>query len=82
MFDKLKQINQLRQLQNQIKQQCVEVEKNGIRLVMTGEFEVAELSLNTELDTKMQEKLLMQLFNDARTKIQTILAKNFAGQLF
>ncbi|MBI4225242.1 MAG: YbaB/EbfC family nucleoid-associated protein [Candidatus Sungbacteria bacterium] len=82
MFDKLKQINQLRQLQNQIKQQRVEVEKNGIRLVMTGEFEVVEISLNPELDAKTQEKLLMQLLNEARTKIQTILAKNFAGQLF
>ena len=82
MFDKLKQINQLRQLQNQIKQQRVEVEKNGIRLVMTGDFEVAELLLNSELDAKTQEKLLMQLFNEARTKVQTMLAKNFAGQLF
>ncbi|MBI3442492.1 MAG: YbaB/EbfC family nucleoid-associated protein [Candidatus Sungbacteria bacterium] len=82
MFDKLKQINQLRQLQNQIKQQRVEVEKNGTRVVMSGEFEVMELSLNPELDAKTQEKLVMQLFNDARAKIQSMLAKNFAGQLF
>ena len=82
MFDKLKQINQLRQLQSQIKQERAEVEKNGVRVVMTGEFEVVEISLNPELDAKTQEKLLMQVLNDARTKIQTTLAKNFAGQLF
>lgn len=82
MFDKLKQINQLRQLQNQIKQQRAEAEKNGVRIVMTGEFEIVEISLNPELDAKTQEKLLMQLLNEARGKIQTMLAKNFASQLF
>lgn len=82
MFDKLKQINQLRQLQSRIRQQRAEVEKNGVRVVMSGEFEVIEISLNPELDAKAQERLLMELFNDARGKIQSMLAKNFAGQLF
>ena len=82
MFDKLKQINQIRQLQSAIKQERVEIEKQGVRVIMRGDFEIEGLMLNPGLDTKTQEKLLMQCINEAKEKIQGILAKNFAGQLF
>ena len=81
MFDKLKQINQLRQIQAAIKQQRVEVEKQGVRVTMRGDFDVESLTLNPELDTLTQSKVVMQCMNEAKQKIQTILAKNFAGQL-
>ena len=82
MFDKLKQINEIRQLQSAIKQERVQIEKQGVRVIMRGDFEIEGLMLNPALDTKTQEKLLMQCFNEAKGKIQGILAKNFAGKLF
>ena len=82
MFDKLKQINEIRQLQNAIKQERVEVEKQGVRVSMRGDFEIENIVLNPGLDTKMQEKILMQCINEAKQKIQAVLAKNFAGKLF
>ena len=82
MFDKLKQINEIRQLQNTIKQERVEVEKQGVRVTMRGDFEIEHLTLNPELDTKTQEKMVMQCINEAKQKIQGILAKSFAGKLF
>ena len=82
MFDKLKQINQLRQIQAAIKQERVEVEKQGVRVTMRGDFDVESLTLNPDLDTLTQSKVVMQCMNEAKQKIQTILAKNFAGQLY
>ena len=82
MFDKLKQINEIRQLQNVIKQERVEVEKQGVRVAMRGDFEIENIVLNPGLDTKTQEKILMQCINEAKKKIQAVLAKNFAGKFF
>ena len=72
----------MRQLQNAIKQERVEVEKQGVRVSMRGDFEIESIMLNPVLDTKTQEKLLMQCMNEAKQNIQQILAKNFAGKLF
>lgn len=82
MFDKLKQINQLRQMQETIKQQHAEAEKQGVRIVMRGDFEVESITLNPELDIKSHERAVLQCMNEAKQKIQTILAKSFAGQIF
>ena len=82
MFDKLKQINEIRQLQNAIKEQRVEVENQGVTVIMRGDFEIEHLMLNPHLDIKTQEKAIMQCMNEAKQKIQTILAKSFAEKLF
>lgn len=79
MFDKFKQIQQLRNLQKMIKEQKMEFEKNGIRMVMRGDFELVELKLNPALDTAVQERTLLSLFNEAKEKVQAAIAKDFAG---
>ena len=82
MFDKLKQMNQIRAMQQAIKQQRVEIEKQGVKVAMRGDFEIQSITLNSELDTKTQEKVLMQAINEAKDKIQAILAKDLAGKFF
>ena len=82
MFDKLKQINQLRSLQQAIKQQRVEAEVQGVRVTMRGDFEIENIMLNPDLDIKQQEKAIMKCMNEAKQKIQTMLAKNFGDKLF
>ena len=82
MFDKLKQMNQIRAMQQAIKQQRVEIEKQGIKVAMRGDFEIQSIALNPELDVKTQEKVLMQAINEAKDKIQAILAKDLAGKFF
>ncbi|MDP3770431.1 MAG: YbaB/EbfC family nucleoid-associated protein [Candidatus Sungbacteria bacterium] len=82
MFDKLKQINQLRAMQQTIKQQRAEAEKQGVRIVMRGDFEVESVTLNPELDIKSQEQIVLSCMNEAKQKIQTMLAKNLASQIF
>lgn len=82
MFDKLKQINQLRQMQETIKQQHAEAENQGVRIVMRGDFEVESITLNPALDIKSQERAVLSCMNEAKQKIQTMLAKSLAGQIF
>ena len=82
MFDKLKKLNELRNLQNNIKKERVESTINGVRIVIDGSFDIVELSINPALDVKTQETAIKECFADAKNKIQAILAKNFAGSLF
>lgn len=82
MFDKLKQINQLRAAAQQIKRQRVEVDYAGVRVAMRGDFEIESIALNPELDIKAQEKAVMHAINDAKQKIQNLLAQSIGTQMF
>lgn len=75
MFDKLKQINQLRELKNQLKEEKAEVERDGVKIVVNGNMEIEELQLNPDLDIKHQEKAVKNAINDAMRKVQVAAAK-------
>lgn len=79
MFDKLKKLNELRSLQNDIKKERVEVTKNGVRVVMDGGLDIVELTLNPNLDIKTQERMVIDAIQEAKDKIQKIIAKTFSG---
>lgn len=82
MFEKLKEINKLRQMQSAIQQEKAEAVVDGTRVVINGAFEVVEISLNSELSKAAQEKALKECFAQAHKNIQSVIAKNFAGSLF
>lgn len=77
MLDKFKQIKQLKNLQTAIKKEKVEVEKEGVKVVVSGAMEVEEISLNKDLSKEKQETVLKQCFNEAMKKIR----RKIAGQL-
>lgn len=79
MFDKLKQIKQLREMQNIIKKERVEIEKNGIKVIVNGKFEIEEICLNKELNYEEQEKVLKDCLNQAIKEIQLLIARKFSG---
>ena len=81
MFEKLKQIKQLKELRDSLAQEQVEVEKNGIRLVLNGNLEVIEVSLNSEIAKQDQESLLRDCMNEAVRKVQIKMAQNFKGMI-
>jgi len=78
MFEKLKQIKDLRsqakQMQNVLGQEVVTVDKDGITLTMNGNQEVLSLKLNPEIDHEKTAKILINLFNDAFKEIQKKIA--------
>ncbi|MFA6354782.1 MAG: YbaB/EbfC family nucleoid-associated protein [Candidatus Paceibacterota bacterium] len=79
MFDKLKQIQELRKIQSAAKEEKTEVEKNGVRVILNGNFEIEKITLNPELAKEIQEKILEECLNEAVKKIQLSLAKKFSS---
>jgi len=75
MFDKLKEINKLRELRNQLKAEKTEIERNGVVVIANGSMEIEELRLNPELDIKRQAKTVKNAVNDALRKVQVSSAK-------
>ncbi len=75
MFDKLKEINKLRELRNQLKAEKTEIERNGVVVIVNGGMEIEELRLNPELDIKRQTKSIKNAVNDALRKVQVSSAK-------
>ncbi len=79
MFDKLKQIQELRKIQSAAKEEKAKVEKNGVRVILNGNFEIEKINLNPELSREIQEKVLEECLNKAIKKIQLSLAQKFSG---
>ena len=79
MFNKLKQFKDLRGqakvMQSALGQEKIELEKNGIKIVMNGNMEITELTIENQSDPSIIAKTMKDLFNDAIKKTQRIMAK-------
>jgi DNA-binding protein YbaB len=78
MFDKLKDLKKLKDLESSLGNERVEKEKNGIRVVVNGRAEIMSISLNAELSKEDQEKYLKDCINDAARDAKMIMAKKAA----
>lgn len=81
MFDKFKQIKQLKEMQEAMKKEEVTIEKEGIKITLNGNFEVVEINLNPDLSLEDQANFLKQSFNEAVKKVQTNMAQKFSGMM-
>ena len=79
MFDKLKQLNELKKLQGEIAKEKFESEKEGVKVVINGDLSVEEVILNPELDLNKQELLVKECVNEALKQAQVSVAKKMAG---
>jgi DNA-binding protein YbaB len=77
MFDKLKQLNELRKMRSQALALQKELEKireseerNGMKVVVTGDQKISYIEINGE-----ERKDLVELINDAMKKVQKEAAK-------
>ena len=75
MFDKLKQLNKLRELKNALEKEKKEVEKDGVKVVVNGKMEVEEITLNPQMEPGQQEKTVKDCINQALKEIQQEAAK-------
>jgi len=75
MFDFLKQVQQLKQAQEALKNEKIALENQGVRLVMTGHLKIEELHLNASLPASGQETIVKNLINQAIENVQASLAK-------
>lgn len=78
MFDKLKQFKQVKDLQNALAQERVVIEKEGIKIVITGKLEVESVQLNFLLEQEKQEKIVRDCFNEAIKRINLQIAQRMS----
>ncbi len=76
MFDKIKQIQQAKAMQAALAQVKEEVEKQGVKVVLTGTMQLESVTLNPELEN--QEQVLKECFNEAVQKIQRAAASKMS----
>ena len=78
MLDKLKQLQQLKELRDSVAREKEEVEKKGIRVIINGKMEIEEIHLNPDLSKEEQEEVLKECINEAMKKIQMLLASKMS----
>lgn len=78
MFDKLKQIKQLKELRDSLAQEKEEVEKKGIKVIINGKLEIEGIQLNPDLTQEEQEMILKECINEAVKKIQMVLTSKMS----
>ncbi len=79
MFDKLKQLKQMKDISSAIQSEKIEAEEEGIRVVINGAFMVEEILLNPNLNQEEQETALKNCLNKAVKKAQMAVAQKFSG---
>jgi DNA-binding protein YbaB len=75
MFEQLKQLKKIQEIQAALKDEKVTYEKQGIKVVINGKLEVEEVKLNPVLSLPDQEKALKEAFNEAMGKVQVAVAR-------
>jgi DNA-binding protein YbaB len=75
MFEKLRQLKQLKNLQDDLGKEKAEAEREGIKVVVNGKMEVEEIRLNAELGKERQEVVVKDCVNEALDKIKLSAAR-------
>lgn len=70
MFDKAKMLAQAYKLKKAVEAEVVEVEENGIKIKVSGDQKIKDLSING-----MENKVLVDVINKAMKKSQETAAK-------
>lgn len=81
MFDKLKQLNELRKMKNAMQAEIAESERSGVKVKINGGFTVEEISISPEAMNSELAKNLKYCFNDAVSKMQNNMAQKFSGMM-
>ena len=75
MFDNLKKMQQLKEIKDSLEKEKIEIEKEGIKIIVNGKMEVEELKLNPSLNQENQERIVKDCINEAVKKIQMMVAQ-------
>lgn len=86
MFNKLKQYkdlkDQAKSLQNALSSESVTVQQDGIVMTMDGNQKVTSLKISASLTPERIEQIMPDLFNQAVTKVQKIIAQKMQSGEF
>ena len=78
MFNKLKQLKDLRDqakdLQSALAEEKIDVEKNGVKIVMDGNMQIVDVIIEKDLSKEDMAKAIKEATNDAIKKTQKNMA--------
>ncbi|MFZ3054364.1 MAG: YbaB/EbfC family nucleoid-associated protein [Minisyncoccales bacterium] len=75
MFDKLKDLKKLKDLESALGKEMLEKEKEGIKVIVNGRAEIVSISLNSSLEKERQEQILKELINDVSREAKMLMAR-------
>ena len=75
MFDNLKKVQELKRMQDALKQERETVQKKGISVTVNGGLEVERIMLNPALTQDETAETIRQCVNEANKNMQKRLAK-------
>ncbi|MFA5013684.1 MAG: YbaB/EbfC family nucleoid-associated protein [Candidatus Paceibacterota bacterium] len=78
MFDKLKDLKKLRDLDCALAKEQFETEKEGIKIIINGRGEIISIALNPDLGKEKQEQVLVDAINDVCREAKMAMAKKAA----
>ena len=76
MFDKLKDLKKLKDLDSALAKEMIEKEKEGVKIVINGRGDVESIFLGAGLEK--QEKVLKELLNSASQEAKMKMARKAA----
>jgi len=79
MFDQLKQIKKLQEIQSALKNEKIAHDKNGVQVIINGKLEVESVILNPNLSVEEQAKTVKDCLNEAMKKVQGVVAQKMQG---
>lgn len=77
IFDNLKQLKEMKDLQDNLGKEQAFAEKDGVKAVVNGKMEVEKITLNPGLSNEQQENILKDCINEAMKKVQMSAAQKF-----
>ncbi len=81
MFDKFKQLAQLKSMQSEMAKERFEAENNGVKVIVNGKLMVEDIILNPDLSAEKQAMVLKDCLNEAFKKAQSSAAQKMMGMM-
>lgn len=75
MFEKLKDLKKMKDLESALGKEVLEKEREGIKVTVNGRAEIISISLNPSLLKERQEQILKDLINDVSRDAKMLMAK-------
>lgn len=76
MFDRIKQLNELRKAKDELAKEVIEVEHRGITVRLAADFSLREIKVDGEVNDRIKEAI-----NRALKEVQKIAAKEMKGKM-
>ncbi len=75
MFDNIKQMNKIREMQKDLSKERLESTEDGVTVIMNGKMEVEEIKITEDMDKEKLERVLKSCFNSCLKNVQMAAAK-------